>query len=113
MISFRIATELRTQGHDVVAIKRDRPHLESTPDIDIVRQATRESRTIVTNNVKDFMPIHHNLVATNEDHAGILFTTDKKLPRSKKTLGLWVQSLESVLTANPDDDAFKNKVAFL
>ncbi len=113
MISFRVAAELRKQGHDVVAIKRDRPDLESAPDGDIVRQATREGRTVVTNNVKDYLPLHQRFVASGEDHAGMLFTTDQALPRSNAALNRWVQTLDHVLASNPGEDAFKTKYAFI
>ena len=36
MISFRIAADLRARGHDVVAVKRDRPDLESLEDRRII-----------------------------------------------------------------------------
>lgn len=113
MISFRVAAELRARGHDVEAIKRDRADLESTPDVEIVRQLARERRAIVTNNVKDLMPIHHRFAGMGESHAGMVFTHDSSLPRSKASIPLWAQTLETLLAAHPDDDALKDQVLHL
>lgn len=113
MISFRIAQELRDLGHDVEAIKRDRAEFESTPDIEIVRQLAREERAIVTNNVKDFVPIHNHLITAGEEHAGMLFTDDQSLPRNKASIPLWVQTLADVLRAQGDEAALKNRIRHL
>jgi predicted nuclease of predicted toxin-antitoxin system len=43
MLSPRIALELRSRGHDVVAIK-ERPDLQSLSDPEIVAAARREKR---------------------------------------------------------------------
>ena len=102
MISLRIAAELRGRGHDVEAIKRDRPELESTAD-----------RTIVTNNVKDYLPIHHQVIAAGEEHAGMIFTYDDTMPRNKTSTPLWVRSLEALLTGHVKPGALKNRVHHL
>ena len=113
MISPKIARELRGNGHDVQAITDDRPELKATPDIEIVRRIRTEQRSIVTNNIKDFQPIHVRLVAQREEHAGMVFTSDASLPRNKAGIPLWSETLEKLLAAHSADDALKNRVKHL
>jgi predicted nuclease of predicted toxin-antitoxin system len=113
MISYRIAAELRSRGHDVEAIKRDRPELESIPDQAIVATLAAEERVIVTNDVDDFQPIHQRLIRAGKDHAGMVFTYDETMPRNKRSVPLWVTRLEDLLASHPADDALKNRVHHL
>lgn len=113
MISPKIARELRQGGHDVQAITGDRPELKATPDAEIVRRIHRERRSIVTNNVKDFQPIHSRFVAQGEDHSGMAFTRDASLPRDKASIPLWVETLRKLLEDHPADDALKNRLTYL
>ena len=54
MNSWRVAAELRQRGYDVVAVKRDRPGLESRTDPTILEAAAAEQRAVITNNVRDY-----------------------------------------------------------
>lgn len=113
MISPQIARELRGRGKDVHAVKRDRPELESLPDAEIVRRAGHERRAIVTDNVKDFQPIHQRTLAAGDAHYGMLFTSDATMPRSTATIPLWVSTLDGFLGAHPREDALRNRMHFL
>lgn len=113
MISFRIATELRVRGHDVVAVKRDRPDLESVPDHQIVEVLAAEQRVIVTNNVHDYRPIHDARTSAGKGHAGIIFTFDAVLPRNRAAIPLWVDRLDELLTAHPKDNALQSRTLAL
>lgn len=113
MISFRVAAELRAREHDVDAIKRHRPDLQGAADLDMVRVLAGERRAIVTNNVKDFMPIHQRLAGSGESHSGMLFTYDGSLPRNRASIALWVQVLEALLAAHPDETALVDQIRHL
>lgn len=110
MIPYWIADELRRKRHDVQSIQRDRPELKSTPDIIIVRVIAGEPRTIVTNNVRDFVEVHRRLAAAGEDHAGIVLTFDAVLPRTRAATPLWVERLHDLLGANRPADALRNQL---
>jgi predicted nuclease of predicted toxin-antitoxin system len=110
MISPRIARELREDGHDVQAIKKDRPELSGLPDREIVGLMASERRTIVTNDIDDFYPIHNRMLAAGEQHAGMIFTSDATLPRNRASVPLWVARLGELLAAREDDDALHNRV---
>lgn len=113
MLSPQIARRLRNKGHDVQAIKGDRPELESVPDEMIVRRMSEERRCVVTNNVKHFQPIHSSTLATGNEHYGILFSDDKTMPRNRAAIPLWVSTLNKFLQAHPKDNALKNRTHFL
>jgi predicted nuclease of predicted toxin-antitoxin system len=113
MISPRIARELRAAGHDVQAIKADRPELEALSDRDVLRRATAERRALVTNDVLDFRLVHNQLLADGEDHYGIVFTDDATMPRNKASIPFWLKTLGELLEANPADDALRNRVRHL
>lgn len=113
MISPRIARELRERGWDVDAVKLYRPDLEARPDREIIRRMAEEKRTVVTNNVADFRPIHDRTVAAGEDHSGMIFTYDAPMPRSRAAIPLWVDTLEDFLRRHPGEDALHNRVHHL
>jgi hypothetical protein len=102
MLSPAIARALRARGHDVEAIK-GHPDLEGLPDSDIVAVARREQRAIVTSNVRDFRPIHVELITPGgAGHAGFVFVpTTYRL--TKAEVGRLVTALESKLAAYPAD----------
>jgi predicted nuclease of predicted toxin-antitoxin system len=110
MISPAIAHELRARGYDVVAVENERLDLQSRRDRAVVRQMASERRVIVTNNVKDYRPIHDRFLAAGEEHYGLVFTFDDTMPRNKASIPLWVSTLEALLAAHPDDDALRNRV---
>ncbi len=113
MISPRIARELREAEHDVQAIKKDRPDLVGRTDREIVQRMGIEWRAIVTNDVADFQEIHERLMAAGEDHAGMVFTFDATMPRSKAAIKLWVRTLAALLGEHPDERALQNQVTHL
>lgn len=110
MISPHIARELRELGHDVQAVKRDRPDLISRSDRELIRAMAAEHRVIVTNDIADFQAIHDQLLAADEAHAGMVFTVDAIMPRTKRTIPTWVEALAELLEAHPNDDALRNRI---
>ena len=110
MISPRIARELREGDFDVQAIKTDRPEFEGLADIEVLRRATAEHRTLVTDDVLDFRLIHNQLLGSGEGHNGIVFTSDATMPRNKASVSLWTRTLGKLLKASPEDDALRNRV---
>lgn len=113
MISPRIAHELRKKGHDVQAVKRDRPELAGRSDQEIVQKMAEEQRTIVTNDILDFQAIHDRTLASGGHHGGLIFTFDDALPRSKAAIPQWVDSLASLLEEHRDDGSLRNRVLHL
>jgi predicted nuclease of predicted toxin-antitoxin system len=113
MISPRIARELREHGHDVQAVKRDRPDLASRGDRELVRQMSAERRVIVTNDIADFQAIHDQLLAAGDGHHGMIFTFDATLPRTKDAIPQWVRTLSELLAHHSDEDSLRSRVHHL
>ncbi len=113
MISPRIAHELRGAGHEVQAIKADRPELEALADGEVLRRAAADHRALVTNDVLDFRLIHNQLMAAGEEHYGIVFTSDATMSRNKASIPPWVETLATLLEENQPDDALCNRMRHL
>ena len=113
MISPAIARELRERGFEVDAVKRDRPELEAVPDREIVQRMTAERRAVVTNDIADFLPIHERILASGEEHYGMLFTHDATLARNKAAVPTWVETLATFLAQHQADDALRSRVHYL
>lgn len=110
MLSPRIARELRARGHDVQAIKRDRPELASRSDHEIVEWMAVEQRAIVTDDVLDFEIVHARVLAAGNHHAGVVFTFDETMPRTKAAIPMWVDRLARLLDEHPSEEPLRNRV---
>lgn len=103
-----IAAGCRARGVDVVSV-HERPELEGEPDdAEVLRAASRERRVLVTNNHRDLVPIVERFAEAGEEHYGVLLTSDKSLPRSTSTIGLFVRSLVDYASGTADDDLVNN-----
>jgi len=103
MFSPAIAAELRDRGHDVVAIK-EHPEWQALADPDVVELARREQRAIVTKNIRDFRPLHAELVAAEgPGHPGMVFAPPS-FRLTKADTGQIVSALEAKLAEYPGDD---------
>lgn len=74
------AERLRRLGHDVIAASDD-VALAALPDEDLLRDATSDRRTLVTENVKDFEVIARHWAVQDEHHAGLIFTSPRRFHR--------------------------------
>ena len=105
MFSSAIAAALRSRGHDAVAIKE---HPEWHAASDVISLARAERRAIVTNNVRDFRPLHAELVAARgEGHVGMVFVP-ASARRTKAATGQLVAALEAKLAEYPGDEDLAN-----
>lgn len=107
-----IAEQLRSRGHDVVAVT-ERLDLRGMSDEELLAAAASERRVIVTENAVHFVPAFRDLVARGDDCAGLLVTSPRSMPRSHDTIGLYVDVLERELEMHADDDALRDQMAFL
>jgi len=100
MFSPVIAADLRQLGHDVIAVA-DRPDLRSKSDEEIFAWASAEKRWLLTENVKDFRPILLRALSGGTPGCGLLFTSSRAFPRSRKNPGSLVRALDAWLTTGP------------
>lgn len=108
----RIATGLRALGHDVDCVK-ERRELIRLSDDQLLRLMTTERRALLTENVADFAPLIHQIVAAGDSHYGIVYSSPRSMPRSRNTIGVFVDALDAVMHRFPGDDDFVNKVEWL
>jgi predicted nuclease of predicted toxin-antitoxin system len=112
MLSPSIAEELRSRGHDVEAVA-GHPRREGLPDPEIMSLARSEGRAIVTNNVRDFRPLHYEAVTPGgPGHYGMVFMPGN-YRRTKADAGRIVAALEAILIQFPGDDDLANGETWL
>jgi Domain of unknown function (DUF5615) len=100
MFSPGIAAELRQLGHDVLAVA-ERPDLRSKSDEEVFAWTTAQKRWLLTENVKDFRPILLRALQAGQPGSGILFTSGRTFPRSRKNPGPLVRALDAWLAVGP------------
>jgi hypothetical protein len=112
MFSPLIARELRSLGHDVIAIA-ERPEWYGYSDPQVLELARRERRAIVTNNVNDFRRLHNaEVVPGAGGHFGMLFAPGS-YARTRANTGAIVATLAARLTSLPGDEDLANGVGWL
>jgi predicted nuclease of predicted toxin-antitoxin system len=95
-----IAVQLRRRGHDAVAIA-ERPELRGQPDAIIFAVAQAEGRAVVTENVSDFRLLAGYETRAGKPHSGVIFTSDRRLPRhDPRTAGRLVKLLDELLSSH-------------
>jgi predicted nuclease of predicted toxin-antitoxin system len=93
-----IADELQARGHDVVSV-HETPG-RGTPDDEVFDDARSAGRAIVTENIRDYRPLADALLVAGESHAGVVFTTEKRWPRSDP--GALIAALEHLLASTSE-----------
>jgi predicted nuclease of predicted toxin-antitoxin system len=109
--SARIATSLRDLGHDVITVSER--GWEAETDEDVLALCLGEQRALLTNNVADFAVIVRRWELEGRPHAGLVFSSDKSMPRSSDSIGQYVRALDYLLRSLPGDDAFTDQVWWL
>lgn len=112
MLTPAIARELRERGHDAEAVP-GHPDREALSDPDVVTLARAEHRAIVTNNLRDFRPLHHEAITPGgPGHYGMVFIPGT-YRRTKADTGKIITALEAILTQYPGENDLANGEAWL
>jgi hypothetical protein len=112
MLSPAFARELRSRGHDVepVAGHADR---EARSDPEVLALARAEHRAIVTNNLRDFRPLHYEAITPGEaGHFGMIFMPGS-YRRTRADTGRIIAAVEAILTQYPGENDLVNGEAWL
>src|SRR4051794_17209635 len=96
MFSPAIAAALRDLGHDVIAVA-ERGDLRAMTDEEVLGRATSQGRWLLTENVKDFRPILIRALQGDSAVTGILCTSGRAFPRSRKNPGPLIHALDTWL----------------
>jgi hypothetical protein len=107
MLSPAIARELTAQGHDVQSVA-GHPDREALSDLEVLAIARAERRAVVTNNVRDFRPLHAEAVMPGgAGHYGMIFMSGN-YRRTKDDIERIAAALEAKINQYPGDDALAN-----
>lgn len=102
-----VAAALAKLGHDAVAASGN-PDLEELPDLELLREATRQRRVLVTFNVADFSEAAKLQAHREENHAGIILIRARSYPRTQ--IGAIANAIAAVVESRRD---FQNSVLYL
>lgn len=91
-----VARTLRERGHDVIAVA-DEPDRRAATDDELFVFAAGDGRRIVTENVKDFRRILFRAEESGQRTAGVLLTSSRSFPRSRRNSGPLIKALEQWL----------------
>ena len=91
----RLAEQLRTEGHDVVAVV-ELPDLVGREDAEVARWARENDRVLVTENVADFASMD---IA---EHAGLLLVPARRWPRTSSGQPRLLTAMRAWLQARVD-----------
>ncbi len=102
-----IAEQLQKRGYDVLPvaerIRVEHAHLRQRSDEELLIWARDEGRVLVTENVRDFMPLHQAFLARGDVHAGLLFTSPRRFPRRTDAMGSLITALRAFLDSHLTD----------
>jgi hypothetical protein len=87
--------------------------LKGIDDESLLALATTEDRALLTNNARDFLPLVARWAASGDDHCGLLLTSDSSMPRSRNTIGRYVETLQPFMDENPAARALVNQIRWL
>jgi predicted nuclease of predicted toxin-antitoxin system len=112
MLTPAIARELRDRGHDADTIA-GHPDREALSDPEVLALARAEHRAVVTNNLRDFRPLHHEaIIPGGPGHYGMIFIPGT-YRRTKADIGMMVTALEILLAQYPGESDLANGEAWL
>ena len=112
MLSPAIARELRERGHDVLAIAEQAGWV-ALSDPEVMALARTERRAIVTNNPRDYRPLHADAITPGgPGHFGMVFMSGSHR-RTKADTGRIISALEAMLTEYPGDEDLANGECWL
>jgi len=99
----RAAERLRDKGYDVVSAADDSAAV-SMADEELLRHASADERAVVTEDAKDFDRIVRAWVATDDHHAGVIFTSPRRFHRGSPSYPENLVAAVTTLLESPPDD---------
>lgn len=96
MFSGPSAEQLRSKGHDVLAVVAD-PALIGLSDDQILAHAADTSRALVTANIKDFIPLDARYRAAGQTHTGLILVSTKTFPQNRAYTAAIIGALSALL----------------
>lgn len=112
MLTPVIARELCARSHDVAAVA-GQPGREALSDPEVMALARAGHRAVVTNNVRDFRPLHHEAITPGgPGHYGMIFLPGS-YRRTRADTGRIIAALDAVLVRHPGERDLANGEVWL
>lgn len=112
ILSPAIARELRSRGHDVKPVAGN-PDRKALSDPEVLALARAEHRAVVTSNLRDFRPLHHEAITPGgAGHFGMIFIPGS-YRRTRAGTGRIITALEAILSGHPGEEGLANGEAWL
>jgi hypothetical protein len=112
MLTPDIARVLRARRHDVEAVA-GHPDWEGLSDFQIIAVARTERRAIVTNNLRDYRPLHGEAITPGgHGHFGMIFIPGS-YRRTRADTGRIIAALKAKLVQYPGETDLANGEAWL
>jgi Domain of unknown function (DUF5615) len=112
MLSPAIARELRERGHDILVIA-EHPGWAALCDPEVMVLARTERRAIVTNNPRDYRPLHADAITPGgPGHFGMVFMPGS-YRRTRADTGRIISALEAKLAEYPGEEDLANAECWL
>lgn len=86
MLPPSLAAVLNRAGCDTVAISAD-AELRGSSDADVLELAVAAGRVLVTENIRDFVPLSNAWAAQERAHSGILLLSSRTFPMTANRTG--------------------------
>lgn len=86
MLPPTLAASLTDAGCDTVSVSAD-ADLRGASDADVLAFASAKGRVLVTENIRDFVPLSNAWTAQGRTHAGILLISSKRFPMNRGRSG--------------------------
>ena len=109
-VSPRVASLLRAQGHDAVAVA-EREELRGLPDHGLWQVALDEDRALVTFDAGDFGRLAGGMAMTGEAYPVLVLVAVQAFPPALDGVGRLAGALDALGAANPD--GLGSRVAWL
>ena len=106
-----IAHGLCARSHDAVAAIE--AGWEAEDDETLLGSCAQHRRSLVTNNVADFVVIGRRWLIEGRSHHGLVFTSDAGWPRTRDNIGRYVEALDALMRANTAEDSFIDRIQWI
>jgi Domain of unknown function (DUF5615) len=110
-LSPEIAQQLQGRGHDVLSVVE--AGLRGQEDGALLSWASSQERAVVTNNIRDFRPLHANYLSASSTHYGIILLPSSKFSLRLEALGTIVIALDRFLSEHPQAGELVGREIFL
>jgi Domain of unknown function (DUF5615) len=74
------------------------PALTGLPDEQVLAHATAQGRSLVTANIKDFVPLDGRYRAAGQSHAGLILVSTKTFPQNRGFMTAIAAALTALLS---------------